>query len=189
VAPPVASTMPLISYTDTTTGISGTAPVQAYEGSYAPLTYEYVSGNNDNMAFASPGNGLFLVAGSGSDAISVSSGSNVIDAGGGSNFIKGGSGVDIVFEKLGSSSVWDTIINFHSGDSVGVWGFVPGHSIMSWSSVEMGAPGYLGPTLLIKNDGIQSEVTFAGASMADINSLSVTTGTASAGSYLHIRHL
>jgi Ca2+-binding RTX toxin-like protein len=141
------------------------------------------------MAFASVGNGLFLVTGKGNDAILVSAGDNVIDAGAGSNFIKSGSGNDIIFENLGSSSVWDTIINFHPGDAVGIWGFVPASSTMTWAPTVLGTSGYEGLTLLITNKGIHDELTFTGASAADIRSLAITTGVSSGQSYLEIRHL
>jgi V8-like Glu-specific endopeptidase len=181
---------PQIAYTDTTTGQSGTASESAYTGPYTPLSYQYNANTNDNMCFASPGNGLFITTGSGSDAITVQAGDNVIDAGGGSNFITSGTGSDTIFVDVGSGiNVWDTLVNFHSGDSVGIWGFVPGADTVTWAPAAMGAPGYTGLTLMITACGQHDEVTFAGLSAANIPSLAMSSGTTSDNSYLEFKHV
>ncbi len=183
-----APSFPQIAYTDVTTGQSGTASESAYTGDYTPLSYQYLSNSNDNIAFISPGNGVFIVTGTGSDAITVEAGDNVIDAHGNSNFITSGSGSDTIFEDLSpTTNVWDTLVNFHPGDSVGLWGFIPGLATATWSPAIMGAAGYQGLTLLISADGQHDAVTFAGLSAANIPTLAISSGSESGSSYLELK--
>ncbi len=72
---------------------------------------------NDGTAFA-PGDTLVVSSG---DPTIGSAGSNVLDGGLGSNFVTGATGADggtdAFFLDGAAGTTWDTIANFHPGDS------------------------------------------------------------------------
>lgn len=76
---------------------------------------------------------IFIRGGAGNDALSASAGSNVLDGGRDTFFLDGTAG-----------ATWDTVANFHPGDSVTLWGFVPGTSTLAWAANE-GAARHTGP--------------------------------------------
>jgi serralysin len=71
----------------------------------------------------------FLRSGSGTDGLNVSlvNGNNILDGGTGSNFLTGGTGSDTFYmdDRDPASPVFSTVVNFHSGDNVTVWGIDP----------------------------------------------------------------
>ena len=136
---------------------------------------------------------VFIHTGSGDDAINVSSGQNVLDGGEGSNFLVGGSGEDTFFlDGRGGQVMWGTLVNFHAGDTVTLWGFVAGVSTYSWTDGD-GAPGYTGGTLhadLTGGGGVTTSVTFAGLTAAAAAQFATSSGVLADGnSYLRITNL
>ena len=186
----------VIGFVDGTTGASGTTPLAA-PGAGGPsyLQGQYIYAGADSLALATQQASVFVHAGSGNDAIQVSSGQNVLDGGLGSNFLTGGSGQDTFFTDARQPGVvWNTVINFHSGDAVTLWGYTAGVSSYYWENSPAGAAGAQGATLRANivggtgrtGDGIDASITFAGLSVAQGKALQVVTGTQPAGSYLFL---
>jgi hypothetical protein len=184
------------SYTDASTHASGGDNGTAYTGPVDYLKHEYIWGGHDGRAVSTSVGNVFIRGGDGDDAIAASSGSNVLDGGGGSNFLVGGHGddggsdrffMDVRGGQTGGQTVWDTVVNFHRDDSVTVWGYKDGTSGMSWSENE-GADGYKGATLHIETNGsgtgVNASVTFAGLTVADAQSLGMSTGNLGGNDYL-----
>ena len=185
------------SVTDTTSMASNAAAGETYSGPVASLRQQFIWSNPDGVAVASNVPDVFLHGGAGDDALSVAGGSNVLDGGGGSNFLVGASGsdggVDTFFvDGRGGSTTWSTVVNFHHGDSVTVWGFVPGVSTMPWTASD-GADGYRGATIHSElagaGMGVSQSATLAGLSIADVASkLSITTGNVDGQDYLRLTY-
>lgn len=173
-----------IRMTDTSTGATYTAAATAYTGPAAGLTSAYAYTGPDNVALRATTPSVFLSAGPGANALAATSGNNVLASGPGSAFLSGGTGHDTFFvDGRGTQPSWDTIANFHAGDSVTLWGFVPGASQYTWSA-NQGAPGYTGATLHATLPGTTASITFAG--LANPQSLTLTPGTAGNTPYLSI---
>ena len=182
--------------TDTATGAGSTSTGTAYSGPVNYLQSQYLWAGQDSVNIAANVADVFLQGGPGNDALSASAGSNVLDGGMGSNFLTGATGADggadtFFLDGRGSGSTWDTLVNFHVGDAVTLWGFVPGQSTTSWVGVQ-GASGYQGATLNASFPGgaANGTVTFAGVSLADAQSnFTTSTGTAGGVSYLYIKRV
>ena len=160
--------------------------------------WQYIWSSADGVSLSASAPNVFLHGGSGQDSIQVTSGQNVLDGGTGSNFLTGGSGTDTFFtDARGSAPVWNTLRNFHAGDSATLWGFVPGVSSYYWEDQPDGAMGSTGATLRANivggagraGDGIDASVTFAGLSVAQAKTLQVSAGTQQAGSYLYLANV
>ncbi|MBV8592482.1 MAG: matrixin family metalloprotease [Acetobacteraceae bacterium] len=176
--------------TDVTTGQSSVQTAQPYSGPDTDLQSQFFYLGTDNVAVWAKTPSVFLVTGSGDDALTVTSGNNVLDGGSGSNLMTGGSGSDTFFiNPGGQTDTWSTIKNFHSGDMLTIWGYQPGTSRVVVQDGQ-GAPGFTGATVHIDLNGTgnyNSSVTFAGISAADESSFSVTTGTSGGHSYMMVR--
>ncbi len=186
---------PTVRMKDTTTGVSSTQFGQVYYGPVAGLQGQFLYPGQDNVALSATMSGMYLAGGSGEDAIAALSGSNVLDGGGGSNFLVGATGADggtdtFFLDGRGGQTIWDTVLNFHRGDAVTLWGFVPGSSTVSWADNE-GAAGYTGATLHVAFAGagtpVNGSVTFAGIPLADAQSrFSISSGTVGGIPYLYV---
>ena len=186
---------PTVQMTDTTTGVSSTQFGQVYSGPDTGLQGQFVYPGPDNVVLSANTPSMYLVGGSGEDAIAALSGSNVLEGGGGSDFLVGATGADggadtFFLDGRGGQTTWDTLLNFHRGDAVTLWGFVSGQSTMSWADNE-GAAGYTGATLDVAFAGagtpVNGSVTFAGISLADAQSgFSVSSGTVGGIPYLYV---
>lgn len=186
----------VLGYNNATKGTSGVVAMDdAGAGGPGYLKYQYIAAGNDNTAYSTQAPNVFIRGGGGSDAIQVSSGQNVLDGGLGSNFLTGGSGPDTFFtDARAPGTVWNTVINFHSGDAVTLWGFAAGISSYRWEAALAGAPGAQGATLRANivggngrtGDGIDASVTFAGISVSQAQNLQIVTGSQPAGPYLFI---
>ncbi len=194
---PVASTPagpPAFAWTDTATGAQGTNPGTAYSGPVGYLQSQYLWAGQDSVNVAANIANAFLQGGPGNDALAAIAGSNVLDGGTGSNFLTGATGADggtdtFFLDGRGGGTMWDTLVNFHAGDAVTLWGFVPGQGTMGWAGVE-GAAGYQGATLTASFTGAAASgtVTFAGLSLAAAQSdLTTSTGMVGGASYLYIK--
>ena len=194
-AMPIASTPPAFAWTDTTTGAQGTDPGTAYSGPVSYLQSQYLWAGQDSVNVSANVADVFLQGGPGNDALSAIAGSNVLDGGTGSNFLTGATGADggtdtFFLDGRGGGTMWDTLVNFHAGDAVTLWGFVPGQDTMGWAGVE-GAAGYQGATLnaSLADGAASGTVTFAGVSLADAQSkFTTSTGTVGGASYLYIKY-
>ncbi len=137
----------------------------------------------------------FLKGGAGDDALQVSGGSNVLD-GGGSNFFVGGGaadgGRDIFFVDASNGSTWSTIVNFHPGDAVALFGFQERGNIEKLLDPAKGAAGYQGVTLTAAaglGPPAVAIVTFAGVSLADAQSKFIlSTGNTGGVGYLYVAY-
>ncbi len=139
---------------------------------------------------------VFLHGGGGDDALQAHTGSNVLDGGAGSNFLVGGAGADggadTFFVDGRGGQTWSTLVNFHHGDALTLWGFQPGVSTNPWTASD-GAAGYTGATLHSElagaGTGVSASATFAGLTLDDVQSkLSVTGGTVGGLSYLNVAY-
>jgi hypothetical protein len=140
---------------------------------------------------------LFLHAGSDNGVLTAISGSNVLDGGTGSTFLVGTTGADggadtFVVDGRTSHAIWDTVVNFHHGDSLTIWGFHGGVSTMAWAD-HQGAAGYQGATLHSALGGAGTgnvSITFAGMTAADAHSkLTMSTGSIGGNSYLYLKYV
>jgi hypothetical protein len=81
---------------------------------------------------------------------------------------------------------WGTLVNFHPGDTVTLWGFDPVNSSEYWDGAA-GITGYTGPTLRASIGGgaVTTSVTFADMP-AEQARLIITTGDIQGTPYLSI---
>jgi len=196
-APSQPPSPPAFAITNTTAKTSSGAVGETYSGPVASLRQQFIWSNPDGVAVASNVPDVFLHGGSGDDALTVTGGTNVLDGGGGSNFLVGAAGSDggadtFFVDGRGASTTWSTVVNFHHGDSLTIWGFVPGVSTMPWTASD-GAEGYKGATIHSElagtGIGVNESATFAGLSIADAASkLTITTGNTGSQDYLNIAY-
>ena len=184
-------------YTDTATGTPGMTRGNVYAGPVAGLQQQYIWGSPDGAAISATVGNVFLHGGTGDDALSVSSGTNVLDGGTGSNFLTGGTGADggtdtFFVDGRGGGVTWSTVVNFHHGDAVTLFGFQDGVSTRPWTAVD-GVQGYQGATIHSElggaGTGVNDSVTFAGISQADaLAKFTVLTGTVGTTPYLYVAY-
>ena len=183
-----------VTYTDATTGASGRATGEDYAGPMQGLTWQYLWSSPDAVSLTATMPNAFLKGGDGDDTLTVGSGNNVLDGGAGSNLLVGGTGDDIFFVDARDSAVtWSTLVDFHSGDEVAIFGFQAGLSTEALTAVE-GPAGHTGATLHSETNGagtgVDASITFAGIDLATVqNNLVFSTGTVPGGTgYLLIQY-
>ena len=169
----------------------------AYSGPLSYIQEQFIWPGTQSIAIRSDLPNVFIQGGPAGDALQVTSGSNVLDGGAGSNFLVGATGADggtdqFYVDASGSDVTWNTLVNFHPGDSVTVWGFQQGLSTNSWVA-SAGAPGYQGSTLDFAMAGagtaVNSSLTFAGMSQQTAASkLAMNSGTDAGRGYLQITY-
>jgi hypothetical protein len=187
--PAPASGIEQFQVTDMTTGVEDWQNGQVYSGPVANLQNEFAVVATDNLNITATGPNNFIRTGSGADAINVSldvaEGYNVLDGGTGSNFLDGGKfSTDTFFvdDRGPTTSIWDTINNFHSGDSATIWGVTSGDFTLAWADGQ-GATGYTGLTLhATAADVPAASLTLAGFTSADLTDgkLTVSYGATAA---------
>ncbi len=183
------------SWTDTTTNTPGSSAGTAYAGGVSYLQWQYLWAGQDSVNITASLPDVFIQGGPGNDALTAEGGSNVLDGGLGSNFLVGASGADggadtFFLDGRGGATTWDTLVNFHGGDAVTLWGFVPGQSTMAWSD-DQGSAGYQGATLHASFTGVSvnGSVTFAGVSLANAQSeFTTSSGVAGGIPYLYVKY-
>ncbi len=167
-----------VSFTDTITGVSGSDPAVAYVGPVSYLQYEYIWNSTDDVVIGANVNNVFLHGGTGTDALVAIGGSNVLDGGGGSNFLVGATGSDggndtFFLDERGGQETWSTVLNFHRGDAISVFGWRGGVSTLPLS--DDGTPGFTGATIHSEingaGTGVNGSITLAGISVANATSL------------------
>ncbi len=191
--PPQAS--PAFAVTEAATGQEAQSDGDAYAGPVALLQRQFIwSGTNGIVVSANTSN-VFLHGGNGDDALAVQDGNNVLDGGAGSNFLVGGTGAgggsDTFFVDGRGGNTWSTIVNFHQGDSMTLWGFQAGTSTQPWTASD-GAAGYTGATIHSElagaGTGVNASATFAGLTMDDVQHLTTVTGTVGGVSFLNVAY-
>jgi len=187
---PTAANPVYFTAQDVTTGVNSSEPGVTYTGPVTYLTEQLSYAGTHNIVFHAQTNNVFMQSGSGEDALQALGGNNVLDGGTGSNFLVGGTGADggtdtFFTDARGAAGVFNTVVNFHPGDMVTVYGYTPGSSY-AWTPSD-GAPGYMGLTLNASIPGNAfTKVTLAGLTPADLSHLAVSTGTVSGIPYLAI---
>lgn len=183
---------PVLRAYDTSNGAPVTLTPSPYTGPVAGPLQEYIDVTNETLSIFATTPGWFIATGNGNNAITVGSGSNVLDARTGSALMTGGSGMDTFFldDRSPVADIWDTVSNFHIGDTMTLWGVTTRDFSVNWLP-DAGAPGFSGLTLTVSRAGQpNASVTFAnntslGVSLAN---LSVTYGVENASglAYMNI---
>jgi Ca2+-binding RTX toxin-like protein len=178
---------------DTTTGVASTdEPGQAYSGPVNYLQQEFIYSGSHAVSVTAKVNNVFI-KGAGNEALAAHGGDNVLDGGLGSNFLVGGTGADgstdtFFTDARTSAFVWNTVVNFHVGDIVTLYGFTAGKSSYTIAPSE-GAQGYQGLTVnadIAGNGQVTAKVTLTNLTTADLSHLVFSTGTVSNIPYLAI---
>lgn len=193
---PLPPPAPMFELTDTTSMVSSRSDGDAYSGPLASLQRQLVWAGPHGVAMAATAPNVFMHGGQGDDALSVVGGVNVLDGGAGSNFLVGASGadggVDTFFVDGRYGTTWSTVVGFHHGDALTVWGFQPGVSTMPWTASD-GASGYRGATIHSElagaGTGVTASVTFAGMVLADLLSrTTISLGNIGGVPYLNVAY-
>lgn len=184
-----ASAAPL-TVLDTTSGQQLNPVTTSYSGPVKWVDNEYVSVTTDNLDIVATSPNWFIHSGGGEDAITAASGTNVLDGGTGSAFMTGGSGTDTFFAdaRSATANIWDTINNFHIGDTATIWGITQTGFDLTWAD-NQGAAGYSGLTLHASAPGSPDvALTLPGFSLADLygGHLSSTFGTSGGIPYMSV---
>jgi len=189
-----ANALPAFSTKDTATGAVGGAAGAQYAGGVDYLQSQYIWDKSDGANVTAHVPDAFLKGNAGNDALRANSGSNVLDGNLGSNFLVGATGADggsdtFLLDSRQSAPTWDTLVNFHPGDSVTLYGYTPGQSAMAWADGD-GTPGYTGATIHAAFDGtnVNGSVTFAGISLADAQSKFTITSGNNGINYLYVHY-
>jgi hypothetical protein len=191
------ATNPLFNYTDNAAGTSGTVAPDLYDGPVNYLQWQYIWDRADGVAISATRSNVFLHGASGDDALAVQGGNNVVDGGGGSNFLVGGNGADggtdtFFVDGRGGVVTWSSVVNFHHGDAVTIFGFTAGTSTLPFTASD-GAAGYTGVTLHSElsgaGTGVNGSVTFAGISLEDAQTkFTISSGSVGGADYLSIAY-
>ena len=181
----------------TATGQATGSDGATYSGPVASLQRQYIWTGTDGVVVAASTPNVFLHGGSGDDALAATGGTNVLDGGAGSNFLTGGTGGDggadtFFVDGRSGGTTWSTLVNFHHGDALTLWGFQPGTSTLSWGADE-GVDGYRGATLHAElagaGTGVNASATLAGLSLSDVAAkLTTVSGMAGTTPYLNISY-
>jgi hypothetical protein len=158
-----------------------------YSGPVSGLTSEFIAVTTDNINVTAtvPNTFISLDGGGGEDAIAVNqvNGNNVLNGSTGSSFLYGGTGNDTFFvddrNPPTGSSIWSTVVGFHSGDNATVWGVTPNDFNLSWVNGQ-GATGFTGVTLHATGSGKPTaSLTLAGLTSANLSNgtLAISYGT------------
>lgn len=158
-------------------GIDYVGPVDHLQAAYN------FTGTDSSVISALVGN-VFIQAGAGENAAVAKDGNNVLAGSDGSSWLVGASGADggsdtFFVSAQGNQPAWDTLVNFHVGDMLTLWGFNSASG--STSSVgNQGTSEAKGETIGVnfgQGSGASTLVTFAGlSSNAQFTSTTGSTG-------------
>jgi len=178
---------PQIASLDLNSGLAGDAVGTI--AAMARINAEYIYSGTDSMAFMAPaGANWEFGGGSAFTQLSAVSGNNIFIASTGGSYMLGGSGndiFDIPDANVTGSAVWDSVSNFHAGDSVNLAGFGGPGWTYNWTDAYGSAAN---PALTLQATstivaGLSELVTLNGLSMGNLSSLAITHGAgADAGS-------
>ncbi len=164
---------------------------EVYGGPVDYLRSQFIYDGDQSIVIVANAPDVFIKSFSGYAAIQLASGQNVVDAGPGSNFLIGGTGQDTFFlDGTSGRVVWDTILGFHPGDMVTMFGFHPNQSRYVWQASD-GTAGYTGPTIHADLGGtgaVTASLTFAGATAADTAHYVIGTGRIGTIDYLSVQY-
>ena len=178
--------------TSTATGSSTFLEAQQYQGAISNLNTQFLYDGDTPLAIVAQQPGILVSSLAQATAVQLQGGVNVLDMEQGSSFIVSGSGTDTILLHANQAAVtWNTVSNFHSGDSIVIYGFTAGTSTQSWDA-NAGAPNYTGATLRLDIDGngtTDSSLTFAGKTTIDTSHYLFQPGSVGGNSYLSITAL
>ena len=159
-----------------------------YSGPVSYLQNQYFASGSDSLNIAATVANVYLCSSptSTGNLLAAFGGSNVLDGENGSNFLVGTtSGADTFFTDARSSSpVWNTIVNFHSGDAVTMWGVSAATALETQANA--GAAGFTGYTIhadTLGNGSYSAAITLAGVTS---NEVTQTYGAVGGVSYLYL---
>jgi hypothetical protein len=176
----ITRTNPQISSLDLDSGAAGTAISAASD--IAGISAEYIYTGTHSMAFMAPaGVNWEFGGGSAFTQLSAVSGNNIFIASSGGSYMLGGSGndvFDIPDANFTGAAVWDSVTNFHAGDSLSLAGLAGAGWNYSWTDSYGSASD---PALTLKATstgiaGLSELVTINGLSMRSLPLLSITHG-------------
>lgn len=175
--------------TSTATGTSTFSDVEFYQGAIDNLNTQFLYDGDITLAIVAQQAGMLISSQAQQTAVQLQGGVNVLDMRQGSSFMVSGTGRDtFLLHADQATATWNTIANFHSGDSIIIYGFTAGVSTRSWST-NAGATNYTGATLRLDVDGngtVDSSLTFAAKTTTDTNLYQIQTGTVGGSGYLSI---
>lgn len=175
--------------TSTATGSSTVAAVESYLGPIDNVQSQYLYDGTAPLAIVAQQPNMLISSQATATAVQLTSGQNLINVPSGSTFVTSGSGNDqFLFHADQPQATWNTVVNFHAGDSITVFGFNTATGSNYWD-FNAGAAGYTGATLRmdLNRDGkIDSSITFTGKTSADIGHFSLVSGSVGGQSYLMI---
>ncbi len=163
-----------------------------YSGPVSYLKAQYGYTGADNVVIGAKVPNVFIYSGSGEDALAAVGGSNVLSGGTGSNWLVGATGTDggkdtFFVNGSGGQGTWDTLLNFHVGDMLTLFGYNATTGTTNWMD-KSGSANYQGTTLKATlGDGANTSalVTFAGLS-ASTASFVTSTGVTGGVDYLAV---
>ncbi|MDR3410830.1 MAG: hypothetical protein P4L87_07790, partial [Formivibrio sp.] len=148
-----------------------------FTGIQSVFTY---TGSDKIILSAPAGANWTFGGGSGLTGLVATSGDNVFKASTGSSFMIGGTGFDkfdIPDANLTGQGTWDTVVNFHVGDSISLAGLSGTGWKYHWL-LNDGAQGSTGLTLYATSTntlGLSELVTFSGLTAADLSHMKITS--------------
>ena len=175
--------------TSTATGSSTFSEVELYQGAISNLNTQFLYDGDPALAIVAQQPGMLISSQAQATAVQLQGGVNVLDMKQGSSFIVSGTGTDtFLLHADQAATTWNTVANFHTGDSIIIYGYTAGTSVRWWDA-NAGAASYTGATLRLDVDGngtVDSSLTFAGKTMSDTNHYQFQTGSVGGSSYLSI---
>jgi hypothetical protein len=177
----ITRTNPQISSLNLNSGGAGVAVSAASD--IAGIGAEYIYSGTNSMAFMAPaGVNWEFGGGSAFTQLSAVSGNNIFIASTGGSYMLGGSGndvFDIPDANLTGAAVWDSVTNFHAGDSMSLAGLAGAGWRYSWTDAygSASAPALTLQATSTTISGLSELVTINGLSMRSLPSLSVTHGS------------
>lgn len=177
--PPGSNGSANFTITDQTTGQQNFISGDGYSGPVQGLGQQLNLVTPDNLNVTASVPNVFIRTGSGNDAIDVSKagGNNVLDGASGSSFLTGGTGNDTFFldGRNLASDVYSTVVNFHAGDNVTVFGVDAANFTLATQD-NKGAVNAKGVAFTFSSAGKpNATVVIAGFSSADLTNGRLTT--------------
>ncbi len=180
---------PLTVLTSTPTGSSTLTQVQTYFGPLDNVQSQFLYDGAGPLAIVAQQTSMLISSKASATAVQLLGGANVVNMEQGSSFLVGGLGNDTIILHADQPQVtWNTIANFHSGDSITIYGYHNGLSTSQWVA-NAGAAGWTGATLHMDLNGdktIDSSLTFAGKSLTDTTRFYTTLGNVGGQDYMLI---
>lgn len=156
------------SYTVVNSTTKAMAQVQGQASTLPGYDSQYTAVTADSVSIiATTPNAFLSDASPGYDALVATAGNNLLWTDQTTTLMVGGSGSDRFFIASAVPEVWDVIANFHAGDAIALFGYLPGQSELAWSQTAQGAMLSLTGGSL----GATEHVTLMGMSLATAQGL------------------